>query len=250
MKRRMEINGLAVEAEYSDETVETIFLPLLAGLCRLQKEAGRRLIVFLAAPPATGKSTLVKFLTELSEGTPGLKPLTAVGMDGFHHYQEYLLSHKVLRDGKEIPMTHVKGAPVSFDLEAFTKRLLRVRTEEQCPWPEYNRKLHDPVDNAVLIEGDVVLIEGNYLLLDEEGWRNLKGYADYTVRILAKEKDLRDRLIWRRASNGVSQKEAEYMVDSNDLPNVRLCMERSMEGDLTLRLRENGDYEYVAGKLP
>ncbi|MCI8550346.1 MAG: nucleoside/nucleotide kinase family protein [Lachnospiraceae bacterium] len=250
MKRKMEINGLTIEAEYPDKTVETIFLPLLSGLSRKQRELGRRLVVLLAAPPATGKSTLVKFLTQLSGETPGLVPVTAVGMDGFHHYQEYLLSHTVFRDGKEIPMTYVKGAPVSYDLDGFRARLSRVRTEKACPWPEYNRKLHDPVDNAVLIEGDLVLIEGNYLLLDQDGWRDLRDYADYTIRILAKEEDVRDRLIWRRASNGVPQKEAEYMVDSNDLPNVRLCMEESMEGDLTLRLDGSGDYEYVSGRLP
>ena len=63
MKRAMEINGLHIEAEYSDRAVETIFLPMLRHLTELQKEAGRRILVFLAAPPATGKSTLVKFLT-------------------------------------------------------------------------------------------------------------------------------------------------------------------------------------------
>ncbi len=250
MKRRMEINGLAVEANYSDETVGTIFLPLLAGLGRMQRECGRRLVVFLTAPPAAGKSTLVKFLTALSREEPGLVPVTAVGMDGFHHRQEYLLSHTVLRDGKELPMTHVKGAPVSFDLAAFAERLSQVRTERTCPWPEYNRKLHDPVDNAVLIEGDIVIVEGNYLLLDEEGWRDLRAHADYAVRILAEEADVRDRLIWRRTVNGVPLEEAKYMVDNNDLPNVRLCMERSMEGDLTLRLRENGDYVLAGGRLP
>lgn len=246
----MEINGLVVEAQYSDETVETIFLPLLAGLTRMQKELERRLIVLVAAPPATGKSTLVKFLTELSKECAELTSLTAVGMDGFHHYQDYLLSHTVIRDGKEIPMTYVKGAPVSYDLVAFMERLSRIRTEKICPWPEYNRQIHDPVDGAALVEGDIVLIEGNYLLLDEGGWRELKNYADYTLRILAEEKDVRDRLIWRRLKGGVSQEEAEYMTDSNDLPNVRLCMERSMDGNLTLRLRENGDYEYVSGRLP
>lgn len=250
MKRTLEINGFTIDAKYSDETVENIFLPLLAGLSRLQRELGRRLLVFLAAPPATGKSTLVKFLTELSKETPGLTPVMAVGMDGFHHYQEYLLSHTVFRDGKELPMTYVKGAPISYDLVAFKERLARVRTEETCPWPEYSRKLHDPVDGAVLIEGDIVLIEGNYLLLDEDGWRELKRYADYTVRILAGEQDLRDRLIWRRLKGGVSREEAEYMTDSNDLPNVRLCMERSMDGDLTLELKENGDYVLAGGRLP
>lgn len=250
MKRKMEINGLTIEANYPDETVETIFLPLLAGLGRMQRELGRRLIVFLAAPPATGKSTLVKFLTELAEERPELTPVTAVGMDGFHHYQEYLLSHTIVRDGKELPMTHVKGAPISYDLAAFKERLSQVRTRQKCPWPEYSGKLHDPVDGAVLIEGDIVLIEGNYLLLDEEGWRELKAYADYTIRILAQEQNVRDRLLWRRVSNGVAREEAEYMVEGSDLPNVRLCMERSMEGDVTLRLTEHGAYEYVAGRLP
>lgn len=244
MKRAMEINGLHIEAEYSDRAVETIFLPMLRHLTELQKEAGRRILVFLAAPPATGKSTLVKFLTDLSGEMPGLTPITAVGMDGFHHYQDYLLSHRVIRDGQEIPMTLIKGAPITYDLDAFRERLLRVRKERVCPWPEYSRKLHDPVDNAVEITGDIVLIEGNYLLLDEEGWRDLKSLADYTVRILADEKDVRDRLIWRRASNGTPMKEAEYMVDSNDIPNVRLCMEKSMDGDVTLRLTPEGDYVY------
>ena len=62
--------------------------------------------------------------------------------------------------------------------------------------------------------------------------------------------DVRDRLIWRRTVNGVPLEEARYMVDNNDLPNVRLCMERSMEGDLTLRLQENGDYVLAGGRLP
>lgn len=250
MQCTMEINGLEVNAEYPDSTVETIFLPLLKGWTRMQREAGKRIIVLLAAPPAAGKSTLVKLLTNLSETVPGLTPITAVGMDGFHHYQDYLLSHTVMRDGKEIPMTFVKGSPITFDLEALKARLKRVHGEASCPWPEYNRKLHNPVDGAVRIEGDIVLVEGNYLLLDEEGWRDMKDYADYTVRILVEEKDVRDRLIWRRTCNGVPQAEAEYLVDSNDIPNVRLCMEKSMDGDLTLRLTESGDYKYVKGNLP
>lgn len=243
MQYTMEINGLKVNAEYSDLAVETIFLPLLRKWTQMQKEAGRRIVVFLAAPPATGKSTLVNFLTTLAAKTPDLTPITAVGMDGFHHYQDYLLSHTVMRDGKEIPMTLVKGSPISFDLKALKERISRVKTEASCPWPEYNRKIHNPVDDAVRIEGDIVLIEGNYLLLDEEGWRDLKDYADYTVRILADEKDVRDRLIWRRTVNGVPQDEAVYLVDTNDIPNVRLCMEKSMDGDITLRLTENGDFK-------
>lgn len=243
MQYSMEINGLKVKAVYSDRAVNTIFLPLMKRLTMMQKEAGRRILVFLAAPPAAGKSTLVNFLTALSEKEPDVTPITAVGMDGFHHYQDYLLSHTIIRDGKKLPMTHIKGAPVTYDLSGFRERLARLKEEAVCPWPEYSRKLHNPVEGAVSVTGEIVLIEGNYLLLDEEGWRDLRQYADYTVKILADEKDVRERLLWRRAGNGVPMDEAEYMVDYNDLPNVRLCMEKSMKADLTLRLLPEGDYE-------
>ena len=50
------INGMDVTARYTEESVQTIFLPLLRELTRLQKERGRRILVLLAAPPAAGKS--------------------------------------------------------------------------------------------------------------------------------------------------------------------------------------------------
>ena len=48
------INGVCVYAEYEDTFTSQIVKPLLRKLAKLQKKAGRRIIVFLAAPPATG----------------------------------------------------------------------------------------------------------------------------------------------------------------------------------------------------
>ena len=244
------INGLEVRAEYSERSVQTIFLPLLRGLTAMQQQSGRRILVMLAAPPAAGKSTLVSFLQELSETTEGIEPVTAVGMDGFHRYQQYLLTHTVLRNGEEIPMVKVKGSPVSFDLEALTERIRRVRTEENCPWPLYDRKKHDPVEGAVTVSGNIVLLEGNYLLLDRPGWRELAGYADYTVRILAEEQDVRERLIVRKAASGMPRAEAEAFVEGSDVANVRECLAHSLEADLTLRMTPSGEYVYARGALP
>ena len=56
------INGFTISADYEQEDVETIFLPLLRKLSEFQKEKKRRLLVFLAAPPAVGKSTLASVL--------------------------------------------------------------------------------------------------------------------------------------------------------------------------------------------
>ena len=82
------INGLAVDAFYSEECVETIFIPLLKRLTELQRQKNRRILVMLAAPPGAGKSTLCSFLEKLSKETDGVTPLQAIGMDGFHrrHY--------------------------------------------------------------------------------------------------------------------------------------------------------------------
>ena len=56
MKRRMEINGLAVEANYSDETVGTIFLPLLAGLGKMRGNAGGGSSCFSRRPRQRGRA--------------------------------------------------------------------------------------------------------------------------------------------------------------------------------------------------
>lgn len=242
------INGLPVCAAYSDESVNKIFIPLLEGLANMQKKAGRRILVMLAAPPAAGKSTMVSFLQELA-ASMGIE-LTAIGMDGFHRYQDYLLSHTVELDGEVIPMVKVKGSPISFDLEKLTERIGRLLTESACPWPHYDRKLHNPVEGAVSVRGDIVLLEGNYLLLDRPGWRELKGLADFTLFIAADEADVKERLVRRKAASGMPREEAEGFVERSDLRNVRLCLEKRLPADLNLKMLSNGEYVFEKGRLP
>lgn len=239
------INGIRVKAEYSQQAVETIFLPLLRRLTGLQREKGRRILVLLAAPPGAGKTTLLSFLEKLSREQEGLERIQAVGMDGFHRRQEYLLSHTAERDGETFPMVKIKGAPVTFDLERLTERVKKIAAGENCGWPGYDRLLHNPVEDAVWIDSKIVLLEGNYLLLDEEGWRDLAGFADYTVSIRAEEEMLRARLIDRKIKTGVSREETVRFVDFSDMPNVRICLEKSMPADLRLELDPEGDYHLI-----
>ena len=236
------INGIKVAARYSDRAVDGIFLPLLEKLTGMQRAAGRRILVLLAAPPGAGKSTLASFLERLSRERAGLCPLQAIGMDGFHRRQEYLLSHTTERDGKTIRMVEIKGAPVTFDLEKLLSAVRRVAAGETCGWPVYDRMLHNPVEDALTVDGEIVLLEGNYLLLDEDGWRDLAAYADYSVSVSAGEKLLRNRLIDRKLHTGVAEDAAVRFVDFSDMPNVRLCLEKSISADLRLRLDDLGDY--------
>ena len=242
----VQINGIKVSARYSERAVNEIFVPLLEKLTAMQRAAGRRILVMLAAPPGAGKSTLVSFLEKLSRERPGLCPVQAVGMDGFHRRQEYLLTHSTVRDGREIRMVEIKGAPVTFDLEKLASAIRRVRSGETCGWPVYDRLLHNPVEDAVTVDGDIVLLEGNYLLLDEEGWRDLSAYADYTVSVSAGETLLRKRLIERKILTGVAEDAAVRFVDFSDMPNVRLCLEKSRPADLRLQVGEDGDYRIIS----
>ena len=117
------INGIEVNARYSDETISNIFIPLLRHLAELQTEKQSRILVMLAAPPGAGKTTLVSFLERLAHDVIPGKSVQALGMDGFHRRQEYLLAHSVCVDGREIPMVQIKGAPVTFDLGRLREKI-------------------------------------------------------------------------------------------------------------------------------
>lgn len=239
------INGIPVSAIFSERAVREIFLPLLKHLTDLREKKGRRILVLLAAPPGSGKTTLLTFLQKLSENREGIIPLQGIGMDGFHRRQAYLESHYVMRDGKQLSMVQIKGAPVTFDLEKLSEKVKRVAEGQVCTWPVYDRMLHNPVEDAVRVDGEIILLEGNYLLLDEDGWRDMKNMADYTVSVRADAAMLRSRLIERRIKTGVEREKAVAFVDASDMPNVTLCLERSMKADLMLELDENGDYYIV-----
>ena len=237
------INGLSVEAVYSERSVEEIFRPLLRSLEQLQKEKSRRILAMLAAPPGAGKSTLSLFLQKLSEDDPSLMPLTAIGMDGFHCYRDYLAAHTIVRNGEEIPLSKIKGAPETFDLGKLRERIELLLRGGDTPWPHYDRTLHDPVDSAILVTGDIVLLEGNYLLLDEPGWRELRTLADYTIRIDAPEEQLYGRLYERKARSGaLSPEQVEAHVRGSDIPNVRRVLKNSFTADLNLRMLPDGEY--------
>ena len=239
------INGLEVNAVYSRDSIEGIFLPLLRKLTKMQKEKGRRVLVLLAAPPGAGKSTLLSFLEKLASEDEQSGEIQIIGMDGFHRRQAYLVSHTVIRDGEEMPMSRIKGAPPTFELEKLTERLKRIAAGENCCWPIYDRRLHDPVDDVITVEGDIVILEGNYLLLDEPGWRELKDLADYTVLIRADEELLRTRLTDRKAMGMATREEAEKFVEFSDMRNVRTCLDQSGDADLMLEMTGDGEYRIV-----
>ena len=232
------INGFSISADYEQEDLETIFLPLLRKLSEFQKEKKRRLLVFLAAPPAVGKSTLASVLAHLSRVDEQLCEIQDIGLDGFQYPQRYLDSHTMLKDGIRIPLRDVKGCPETFDIKKLTEAL-RIIRDQYITWPVYDRNLHDVFEDQIQISKDILLLEGNWLLLQEEGWKELKQFCDYSIFIQAEEDMLKQRLIERKIQGGLSRSEAIAFYERSDGRNVSRVLQHSMQADLTLRLSQD-----------
>ena len=227
-----QVNGLDIAAEFDSRDRERIFLPLLRHLTDLQRNLKRRIVAFLAAPPAAGKSTLCLYLEQLSRTEKGLTPVQSVGIDGFHHPQAYLDSHTIVRDGKTIPLAKIKGAPETYDVEKLRDLLARVHEQNQR-WPLYDRRIHNPVENAVEIREQILILEGNWLLLDEEPWNFLA--CDYSIFLRAGDERQLERIVQRKMLGGFDEAAAREFVRNNDAPNIARCMAHSRRGDMNLQ---------------
>lgn len=232
------INGLISRAEYNKEDIHNIFIPLLKTLTILQKESDKRIIVYLAAPPGIGKSTLAAYLEMLSNDTKGISSVQAAGMDGFHHYGAYLKSHKTMRDGREILLDEIKGAPETFDTERLAAFIERLLIEDEILWPTYDRTKHDVVDNGYILNKNIILLEGNYFLLNDERWQALRKYASYTIYAYTDINVLKPRLIERKVMSGYDRKEAEAFYEFSDGRNAELVLKDKPAADMILEFKE------------
>jgi len=233
-------NGFDMKARYFKEDADEIFLPLIKTLFELKQTKSDKLIVFLAAPPGAGKTTLSLFLSHLGRQAGG-ETIQSVGMDGFHYPQKYLDSHFINKNGKNVLLRDIKGSPESFDLCELTDAIKRMQTRDIL-WPAYDRNLHDVVPDAVQAKSGIVLIEGNWLLLDEDGWRGLQPLCGYSIFISAEEPMLKNRLIQRKIRGGTSPQEANLYYERSDGPNVWRALNNRLPSDCLLHLSESGKY--------
>lgn len=238
---QMNINGLTQNVKFSKTAIDEIFNPFLRKLTELQGLTDRKIVAYLAAPPAAGKTTLAQFLEKLSRENIMFTNVRALGMDGFHYDSEYLKRNKILHDGKEILMNDIKGAPETFDVDNLQNKIREVRLEG-THWNTYDRIIHDVVHDALSVEDDIILIEGNYLLLEEPRWTNVQVLADYTVFIKAAPELLTERLITRKMKTGLTREQAENFYRNSDSKNVERVLKNSAQANETWQLQADGDY--------
>ncbi|MFA5864612.1 MAG: nucleoside/nucleotide kinase family protein [Phycisphaerae bacterium] len=239
MRMQLNVAGLVEEVLLSAEELLTVYRPVLKNLMELTYPENRG-IVFLAGPPGSGKSTFAAILQRLDR-EQYQKDITILPMDGFHLSNEYLKNNFIERDGERICLSEIKGAPESFDLDHFAKALRSLRNGDKIYWPGYDRTIHDVVPDAIAIsESGLFIVEGNYLLLDEPGWRELVQYAHKTIFLSGPEDLLMDRLIDRHIRGGKKAKQAREWVNRTDMQNIQRVISRQVPADVRILQKEKG----------
>ena len=198
-----------------------------AVLQKAHRSVQARMLVALAGPPATGKSTLSGKIAEQLNAA-GM-PCAVLPMDGFH------LDNAALEDRG---LLHRKGAPDTFDLAGFEALLAKVAQGGACRVPLFDRASDcvRPETGLITDAQKVVLVEGNYLLLDAPGWRDLSRFWDLGVFIDTAMPELRRRLVQRWLDHGLTPTAAEARAEENDLPNARLVFEDVVAASVDLRV--------------
>lgn len=177
---------------------------------------GERVIVAIAGAPGAGKSTIAERLVA------ALPDAVLLPMDGFHLPQAML---------RELGRRDRMGAPDTFDLDAFLAVLAQIRAGDAVDAPGFDRVIEEPVPDALHIDAAVVVVEGNYLLLDTGGWERAAALFDATFFVVVDDGIRLERLIARHERFGKSHADAVAWATGPDEANARLIAPTSARAD-------------------
>jgi pantothenate kinase len=221
----------------SQQAPREVTLEVAVDRARALLATGRRTLLGIVGPPGAGKSTVSDALVAaLPAGSAVVVP-----MDGYH-----LAQAELERLGRAMR----KGAPDTFDAAGFVALLARiVAPPRSAPsgadptdgvvWaPLFRREIEEPIANAVPVDPatPLVVVEGNYLLLDDGAWAGVRPlldecwYADLddAVRV--------ERLVARHVAHGRTPEAALEWVHRSDEANARLVARTAVRADLLVRI--------------
>lgn len=195
---------------------------LVDRAARLARD-GNRAILGICGAPGAGKSTLASAVKDALGGRA-----VVVGMDGFHLAQSEL---------ERLGRAERKGAPDTFDADGYVHLIRRLRANEGTVYaPLFRRDIEEPIANAVPVPPDtpLVITEGNYLLLDDPPWAELRALFDDVWFVAPDESDRMRRLIERHRAYGRSPDAALARARGSDQANAERVMATASRADIVI----------------
>jgi pantothenate kinase len=187
---------------------------------------GRRTLLGITGPPGGGKSTLARAIADDLGDRARL-----VGMDGFH-----LAQAELVRLGRQ----DRKGALDTFDGAGYVALLRRLRdgTDAVVYAPEFRREIEEPINAAVAVPADVPLVitEGNYLLVDEGPWAEVRELLDEAWYVVQDEETRLRLLIERHIEFGKEPDFAREWVMRSDQRNAELIATTQARADVLVSI--------------
>lgn len=171
-----------------------------------------RLLLGIAGPPGVGKSTRAE--AEVAARAGRGERAVVLPLDGFH-----LPPARLVELGRRDRM----GAPDTFDVTGFVALLERVRSGQEVRAPGFDRAVEEPVPDALVIPADAtVIVEGNYLLHDRDGWEHVAPLLDECWYLDLPDAVRLERLVARHERFGKSPDAARAWALGPDAANAAL----------------------------
>ncbi|KAF6170644.1 hypothetical protein GIB67_020206 [Kingdonia uniflora] len=153
-------------------------------------------------------------------------------MDGFHLYRH---QQDTIENPEE---SHARRrAPWTFDPARLLTFLKTLRSQGSIYVPSFNHGVGDPVEDEtfVSLQHKVMIVEGNYLLLEEGVWKEVSSMFNEKWFIEVGIDKAMDRVLKRHIIIGNPPDVVKLRIKYNDRPNAKLIDESKINANLVIR---------------
>ncbi|QDS67449.1 hypothetical protein FKW77_000495 [Venturia effusa] len=182
-----------------------------------------RALIAIAGPPGSGKSTIAEEVVRRLNIRAAKPFATVLSMDGFH------LPRKTLDALPNREEAHARrGVAWTFDAPRAVSLVEKLHDTKRdgtmtISAPSFDHAEKDPVEDAIVIPGDMslVIMEGLWLLYDQKPWDQISALVDDTWFVDVDAEVARYRVAKRHMQAGIETnwEDAVRRASGNDLVN-------------------------------